>query len=202
MLFGLVAPALPSLSNSGKTNTAISGIAGTLEQARQYAVAQNTYVWVAFRQNASDANGGSLEVVVLASKSGIDPSPWADFGSVPNANIDLIGKIQTYPMAKLGEAGAFTAAQIPTLPNISPEVSSINNSPASTAVFKVNVRGQAVDFGRALQFTPSGEARNTSSPVNVIEFALQAMRGATLESHNIAVFRVNGFTGNTMVYRP
>lgn len=196
MVAGLAAPALTSMSQSSNVNTAISNVAGVLEQARQYAVAQNTYVWVAFHPQA---NGASVDVAVLASKNGTDTNPWGNYGDVPNANVDLIGKVRILPMFKFDEAGVYTTTQIPSLPEISPQITMANNSPASTAAFKIKVNGQSVEFGRAIQFTPSGEARNAATPVNIIEFALAPTAGTT---RNITVFRVNGFTGSTMVYRP
>ena len=196
MVVGLGVPALSSMSQSSNVNSGISGMAGVLEQARQYAVAQNTYVWVAIHPQS---NGESVDVAVLASKNGTDPSPWGSYGDVPNATVDLIGKIQTLPMVKFAEAGTYTSVQIPSLPATSPQITTVDNSPASTALFNLKLRGQSVEFDRAIQFLPSGEARNAATPVNIIEFSLQPPHGT---ARNIAVIRVNGFTGNTMIYRP
>src|SRR5258708_18589762 len=48
ILSALAIPALQGLSGSKQFSSQLNDIAGILEQARSYATAQNTYVWVAF----------------------------------------------------------------------------------------------------------------------------------------------------------
>ncbi|XHR27945.1 MAG: Tfp pilus assembly protein FimT/FimU [Chthoniobacteraceae bacterium] len=199
VLFGFSGPAINSLLRGNTMNASVADLAGLIEQARTYAVANNTSVWVSFQQ-VDD----SLNVAVLASKCGGEQSPLDTYGTVPNSQIDLIGKPRVLTRLKLNDAGTFTSTEIPQLPSTDPMVIDSVNSPATNAAgfFTVNVRGAAIPFKRTIQFTPSGEARTTESPINLIEFAVQPCQGSVVDNHNVAVVRISGLTGQTMVYRP
>jgi hypothetical protein len=56
-------------------------------------------------------------------------------------------------------------------------------------------------FTQAIEFTPSGQARNGGGPVDVIDVDLQPQKGTVNDPKNVAVLRVNGLTGETAVYR-
>lgn len=204
LLVSLTTPALSSLVRGDQLNQSLSEVAGVLDQARQYAIAQNTYVWVAMRSNANTTDGNELNVAVLASKTGTDPSPWTSYGTVPNAQIDLITRPRTFSQIRLENAATFGQDKIPRLPEIDPALSPDNSPSSGTAVFNVKLPGSSapVSFDRVIQFTPAGEARITASVINMIEFGLRPMRGTTAEQNNVAVVRVNGLTGQTIVYRP
>jgi Tfp pilus assembly protein FimT len=196
-------PALTSLAKGNQMNQSLMELAGTLDQARQFAISRNTYVWVALFPNPNGASGDELSVVMLASKTGTDPAPWSNYGSVPNAQIDLLGRPRTFSQIRLENAGTFDWGRIPGLAGKTPVTA--GNSPADgTAVFMVRLPGAAaaVDFSRVIQFTPSGEARVSSSVIDVIEFGVHPTRGSVADDNNVAVLRVNGLTGQTTVYRP
>lgn len=203
LLVSVAVPAVTSLAKGNQMNQSLIEIAGTLDQARQYAIAHNTYVWAAFRPNPAGASGDELSVVLLASKTGTDPSPWANYGTVPNAQIDLLGRVRTFPQIRLEEAGTFGESQIPALVGKS-TVTAANTPSENTAVFGIRLPGATapVDFTRAIQFTPSGEARVAASVIDTIEFGLHPTRGSVADKHNVAVLRVNGLTGQTAVFRP
>lgn len=203
LLVSVAVPAVTSLAKGNQMNQSLMEIAGTLDQARQYAISHNTYVWVALRPNPAGASGEELSVVLLASKTGTDPSPWANYGTVPNAQIDLIGRPRTFSQIRLEEAATFRDDKIPGLTGKSGVT--LDNTPANgTAVFGVKVPGVAspVNFTRVIQFTPGGEARVSSSVIDVIEFGIHPTRGTVADNNNVAVLRVNGLTGQTTVYRP
>jgi prepilin-type N-terminal cleavage/methylation domain-containing protein len=203
MLTVIGLPALSALSTSGGMNETVAELGGLLDQARQYAVAQNTYVWVAFYPNTSATEGNTLTVAIVASKDGTDPSPWADYGTIPSDTLGLMGRVKTFKQIKLSDAGAFTADLISTLPT-SPAVDSANNLADNTAVFHIKLPGAtaATSFTRAIQFTPRGEVRNNSNPIDIVEFGVQPQKHTTSDAHNVAVIRINGTTGQTLVYRP
>jgi prepilin-type N-terminal cleavage/methylation domain-containing protein len=203
LLVSVAVPAITSLAKGNQMNQSLIEIAGTLDQARQYAISHNTYVWVAFRPNPTGAAGDELSVVLLASKTGTDPSPWTHYGTVPNAQIDMLGRVRTFTQIRLEEAGTFGENQIPALAGKS--AVTLDNTPSTdTAVFGIKLPGASapVDFTRAIQFTPSGEARVASSVIDAIEFGLHPTRGNVADNHNVAVLRVNGLTGQTTVFRP
>jgi hypothetical protein len=77
------------------------------------------------------------------------------------------------------------------------------NSINSTGSFLVQIPGNSAQdtFVPAIQFTPSGQVRNGSSPIDVIDFDLQPQKGTVADANNVAVFRLNGLTGEGVVYR-
>lgn len=199
----LSAPALASLSASGKVNQSLAELAGLLAEARQLAVARNTYVWVAFRPTVSAEGDDELAVAVLASKDGTDPNPWSDYGTVPGDGIDLVSRLRVFRQIKLKEAGSFTADDVPALAG-APKANASHSLADQTAVFRIREPGSSgpVPFTRAVQFTPTGAARNLASPIDLVEFNLQAARSAHDQSGQVAVFRISGLTGQTQLYRP
>lgn len=194
-------PAVSGLNRSGSMNTSLIEISGLLSQARQYAVAQNTYVWVAFRSDPSNDN--SLSIAVLGATGGQDTNPWADYGSVPNSSISLLAKPRTFNQMRMEEAGTFTDAKIKDLAGTTP-VTLANSLADQTSKFSIRMpnSGREEVFYRAVQFTPDGQARVAAAPIDVVEFGLRPMRGDTPEANNVAVLRINGLTGKTTVYRP
>ncbi len=204
ILAGASLPAISSLSRANNLNGSLSELAGMLSQARQYAVAQRTYVWVAMRENTDDPKEPSIDVALMASKTGMQPSsPWAAQGSVPSDTISLLTRPKTLKQVRLEEAGTFTRQNISDLP-AQPQTG-VDNSPSDgSATFAVRLPGTpgTVNFDRVIQFLPDGEARVADSPIDVIEMGLRSMRGSVADQNNIAVLRINGLTGQTRVYRP
>ncbi len=204
ILAGASLPAISSLSRSNNLNGSLSELAGLLSQARQYAVAQRTYVWVALRENTDNPQEPSIDVALLASKTGMQPSsPWADQGVVPSDTISLLIRPKTLKQVRLEEAGTFNRQQIADLP-AQPQVGSDNSPSDGSASFTVRLPGTSknVNFDRVVQFLPDGEARVADSPIDVVEMGVRSMRGSSADQNNIAVLRINGLTGQTRVYRP
>ena len=210
LLTAFAAPAIMGVSASGQMNQNLLTMSGLLEEARQYAVAQNTYVWVAV-QPGTNADGTSiLSVALLASTDGTDPAgaaSWSSnaYGTVPNSQISLINKIATLRQVSLANAGTFDTSIVPNLPATPAPVSAVANSLAtnSTGFFNIQLPGTSGTkaFTQAAEFTPSGEVRNTSSPVGLVELDLQGKRGTAADANNLAVIRVNGITGECVTYR-
>lgn len=207
IMAAIAVPSLMGLTSSGRMNQNLLELSGLLEEARQYALAQNTYVWVAFLSR-TDSNGiKTLSVAVLASKDGIDPASPASwvtnpYGDVPNAQIGLVGKIITLRQISLLPAATLTSAQIPDLPAAPAPINGVANS---SGFFNLQIPGTSAPqaFTQALQFTPSGEARNGINPVDLVELDLEPQKGNAIpDQDNVAVIRVNGLTGESVIYRP
>jgi prepilin-type N-terminal cleavage/methylation domain-containing protein len=113
ILLALIAPAFTSMKSSGDFNNAVYGIQGLLENARTYAKANRTYVFVGFTEvNSSvDASAspqvagvGRVAVAIVASKDGTrqfnyatscQGSDWtANYSN--GAQLVAIGKLQRY----------------------------------------------------------------------------------------------------------
>ena len=203
ILLSVAVPALSSMAMGNQMNRSLIELAGTLDQARQYAIANNTYVWVALRPNSSGNQGDELSVALLASKTGTDPSPWSNYGSVPNAQIDIVARPRTFENIRFEEANTYSQSKIPSLAGKS--ATSLDNTPANNkAVFNIKLpgSGSSANFNRVIQFTPTGEARVSSSVIDVVEFGLHSTQGKAASENNVAVLRVNGLTGQTAVFRP
>jgi prepilin-type N-terminal cleavage/methylation domain-containing protein len=191
------APSIISILSGGSMNQATMEINGILEQAREYAVAKNTYVWVTFNTQVVN-NLDTLTVAVVASNDGTDPGVY---GAVTGTNFSVISKIRSFPQMELKDAGSFTSSQVSSLP-ASPTTGTVN-ALQSSAVFTIQIPGSGTaTFSKSVKFDPSGQARNGVSPIDIIEFALEPAQNTTLPNpNNAAVMRINGLTGQTVVYR-
>jgi len=85
----LAVPAFNSLKGGSDVKTAAYTISGALENARTYALANNTYVWVGFYEEDgsqpspnTSQKGGRVIVLVVASKDG---TRYSDSSGVPAA---------------------------------------------------------------------------------------------------------------------
>ncbi|MEZ0297141.1 MAG: Tfp pilus assembly protein FimT/FimU [Candidatus Methylacidiphilales bacterium] len=195
-------PMFSGLTSSSQFNRAAMEISGLLESARQTAVTQNTYTWLAMGVKTA-ANGEKiLHVAVLSSKDGSDPTPWGSYGTVPSDAIGIVTQTRFFKQVILSDAGTFGTAVVPTLP-ATPAVTAANSLSQGTASFTITTPQETVTYDRVVQFTASGEARNSANGTQVIEFALQPQRGnsAAGDDKNIAVFRISGITGQCQVYR-
>lgn len=113
LLLILMVPAFTSLKSAGNVTDAIYGIKGLLENARTYAKANHTYVFVGFAEVDSSvdpsasqqvAGNGRVAVAVVASKDGTrqfnyvtsnQGSDWTA-GYANGARLIAIGKLQRY----------------------------------------------------------------------------------------------------------
>jgi prepilin-type N-terminal cleavage/methylation domain-containing protein len=216
LLTVIAAPALMGPTSSGQMNKNLLELSGLLEQARQYAIAQNTYVWVVFAPGTDSAGLKTLSVALVASNDGTDPaspSSWAShaYGAAPNTQIGLVSKIITLHQISLLKAGVFGATVMPSLPAVPSPVTATANSVAGMnssgsgigAFFNLQIPGTSttLTFTEAVQFTSTGEVRNGSNPVDLVELDLQPQKGTGIDANNVAVIRVNGLTGESVIYR-
>lgn len=204
LLATLAGPAMSSMAKGGSINNSLIELSGLLSQARQYAVAQNTCVWVAFHPQVSTEGSSQVAVAVLASNSGQDDVGWADSGNVPNNEVVLLTKPRILSDLQLEEAGNITDANIPSLVN-HPKTGADNALAKNTAVFHLRLPGtaQSVAFNRVMKFLPDGQVRVAAAPIDVVELGIRPMRGnSTPEESNVAVLRINGLTGQTSIFRP
>lgn len=216
LLTAIAAPALMGPTSSGRMNSNLLQLSGLLEQARQYAIAQNTYVWVAFAPGTDSTGLKTLSVALVASNDGTDPaspSSWAgySYGTAPSTQIGLISKIITLRQISLLNAGTFGTTMMTSLPatptpvtGTSNSVAGMNSSGSGTGTFfNLQIPGAATTeiFTEAVQFTPTGEVRNGSNPVDLVELDCQPQKGTSADTNNIAVIRINGLTGESVIYR-
>jgi Tfp pilus assembly protein FimT len=199
ILIGAAMPALSSLLRSEQLDQAAAYIPGELDHARQYAVAHNTYTWVAFYQDTSATGNYTLYVATIASTDGTDPSN--DFANtaltLPSTQLTVVDRFAAFPQLSLKQAGANTWS---TLPAAAGNVSSLASVQFT---LPVPAKGTTEIFTQAVQFNPAGEARVVADLSDLVELGLRPIKGGTTEDTvNMAVIRIAGMTGQTRLYRP
>ena len=172
-------PAFNSIRAAGGLTKTANDIAGILEQARAYAMAQNTYVWVGFRKDGAD----TLAVGVIASKTG---------SANPTANVVQLGKITR-----------FENIQLVALPN-SPAPSATNVAQLLGATNFAFTSGTNTFSSQVIRWDSRGEARISASQLSrLIEIGLQGSAGGIIRNaSNNAAVQIGGLSGAVIVYRP
>jgi len=179
VLSALALPAFNSIRGAGGLTKTANDIAGILEQARSYAMAQNTYVWVGFRTN--QANGtDTLAVGVIASKTG-SSNPAA-------TNVVQLGKITRFENVQL-------AANLPA---------NSGSRPAANVQLVDATYFAFTNYPQVIRWDSRGEARiNASQLSRLIEIGLQgSVGGAVRNASNNAAVQIGGLSGAVIVYRP
>jgi hypothetical protein len=190
-LMVFVVPAFTSLKSAGDVTTAAEIVAGTLSQARTYAVANSTYTWVGFYEEAAGANmataapppypgKGRLVLAIVRSLDGTSIFNNGDPPSVlPASRIAQVGKLTKIEGVHLTDIGA---PQSPT-PNPTPLPNSfgarsdlpytyaagvnadhfnrISSDSADATQFRFLAEGYT--FYKTVRFTPRGEANLNST---------------------------------------
>jgi Tfp pilus assembly protein FimT len=125
ILGSLLAPAFTSLKPAGEITSAAYTIKGVLEQARTYAMANNTYTWVGFAGSIGTSVTGQVSIAVVASNDGTQlgtdstsDSPLT-VGSVPGT-VTQLGKITRLENSHIGDTGvpASDGTEFESRPNV------------------------------------------------------------------------------------
>ena len=225
ILMVLVAPAFTNLKSAGVVTGAAYTVKGVLDQARTYAMANNTYTWVGFYEedvtqpstNPPTPGIGRLVMSVVASKDGTmiyDPnSP---------AKITTTKLIQVGKLTKIDNAHSWTHTDTPsgagstfdTRPNVTPTYCIGDTSPPnSTTPFQYPVGNPEpaaqYTFVKAVQFSPLGGAsidNSTSSyPLQTAaEIGLEPTHGNATPASipaNVVAIQFTGVGGDVKIYR-
>src|SRR5438094_3344424 len=210
-LMVLVAPAFTSLKSAGDVTNAAYTIKGVLDQARTYAMANNTYTWVGFyEENVSSTTPGTagigrLVMSIVASKDGTipyDPSNPSQINATKLIQVDKLSKIENVHLWTHTDAPSGTGSTFDTRPNVASAYCIGNSSPSnSTTPFQYPV-GSPYTFMKAVQFSPGGEGRinnSTNSLQTAAEIGLEPTHGNATPSSlpaNIVAVQVTGVGGN------
>jgi len=183
-VFSLVA--FNQTGQAGRLTKTSGDIADLLEQARAYAMAQNTYVWVGF----SGADNDTLRVGVVASRGG-DSNPSPD-DLVPLSRVRSFERVRIVSLAKSDERPpAMDDAQMGNL---------------KSAIMTFSMGGSAaVTFdSKVIQFNSRGESRIVSNQhYKIVEIGLQeAIDGQIRNDANYAAIQVRSLSGSVSLYRP
>jgi prepilin-type N-terminal cleavage/methylation domain-containing protein len=196
----LLAPAFTSLKSAGDVSTAAYTIKGVMEQARTYAMANNTYVWVGFYEEKASApsttpatpGNGRLVMSTVASLDGTTTYGSATNGTIAAIKLRQVGKLvkienihlplfaigtgtgdtfETRPALPLEPTGGYNYARFGELNNGIP-----NTAPYTTPFdFQYPVGNPAPTaqyvFKKIFQFSPLGEGRvSNSNTYNIRRF--------------------------------
>jgi prepilin-type N-terminal cleavage/methylation domain-containing protein len=214
LMLALAGPAISALRGSGDLGKAAGDIQGILEQARSYAMANNTYVYAGIQEQdgvnpSSNSGVGRVAIGVVASKTGMRGySNTATPGPLLGTNINPLGSVKYFDnvhltnSSKVGRGGNMTRS--------TPDVDLGTNTNCVTT-FQIPPTGTAkYSFKRVLEFDPQGVARYQTNSTfdantkNYLEIPLMSARGnvAMTNSSNTAVIQIDGITGAVRLYRP
>jgi prepilin-type N-terminal cleavage/methylation domain-containing protein len=224
ILMALVVPAFTTMKSAGDVTSAAYTIKGVLDQARTYAMANNTYTWVGFYEEATTAASptnatppysgtGRLLLAMVASKDGTkiydengDPP-----GQLPNDRISQLGKLIKVEGAHITDIGAPNGGSADTLAGRS-NLPYTNNfyrvNSDSTDTVKFWFLAQNYLFYKAIRFSPSGEANllyqsSTYTLTPVGEIGMKPTHGDLVDtiSPNVVAIQFTGVSGNVKIYR-
>jgi prepilin-type N-terminal cleavage/methylation domain-containing protein len=198
LMTGAAVSAVSAIKDAGSLTRGASDLTGTLDQARSYAMANNTYVFVGLTERDGvnpDLEGqGQVIVTIKGSRNGT-----RDFGT-GGANLQELTKIRRLENLRIADG----------LPNTG-ELS----RPAVTDSYRVgneafaapeSISARGYQFTKIIQFDPRGAASVPSSTPMIpqwIEIGLAPVRGPAAEGgENCAVLVLDGVTGSTKIYRP
>ncbi|XHR29748.1 MAG: Tfp pilus assembly protein FimT/FimU [Chthoniobacteraceae bacterium] len=218
LLAVVVMPAVSSIGGGQSLTNAASDISSTLEQARAYAMANNTYVYVGFYEaDASQPVGvrpqksgiGRLYVAVVTSKdgtSGYSDGTWST--ATVNPNLVNLGKLQHFDGVHLVDksiVNTLTHMDLNTANNL--DLSTDSATPFSAPI---GASVATCTFSKVIQFSSSGAVNRitdlTANPAipSYIQWGIVPAYGNHISSSvaNCAGIQMDGLTGSVRIFRP
>jgi prepilin-type N-terminal cleavage/methylation domain-containing protein len=202
VMLSLAGPAMNALKGANDVNQAAADLSGLLEQARAYAMANNTFTYVGIAQTEKN-NTYQVKLAVWASKQGIRQN------NISAIKDDLlqIGRVKTLENAKLSKSIDQYKTKRPDVDN----AAKIDDQTASSGLnLSTGTSDTKVDFKTFLRFSPGGAVQldsftdPTDNLRSYYEIGLKQTRGNNdnLPNANSAVIQVSGLTGSVQTYRP
>ena len=212
ILLVAIVPAFTKIKTAGDITNAANTIKDALEQARAFAMANNTYVWVGFYEENTTASAptvsnppypgkGRIVLATVFSKDGTkifdDNDPTA---SLPAGAISTLGKlikIEGIHLTDIGAPPSPTPVPTPMADSLdgrpdwpytdgagigADHYNRINSDSADTTRFKFTALSYT--FPKTIRFSPRGEANpnSTYSLKNAAEFGLRPTHGNTVDA--------------------
>lgn len=222
-LMVLVAPAFTGIKSAGDVTSAAYTIKDALEQARTYAMAHNTYVWIGFYEepagqpstNPATPGTGRIVISTIASADGTtvyNPRSLAAIDPTRVTQLNKLVKVEGTHLATFPDgsgtgdtfdsrpAAIYETAKIgdttPPNPSLTPFQYPVGN-PAPAAQYT---------FVKAVEFSPRGEARINNRNYTlktVAEIGLQPTHGTAVDvnSRNIIAIQFGALGGDLKIYR-
>ena len=222
-LMVLVAPAFTGIKGANDVTSAAYTIKDALEQARTYAMAYKTYVWIGFYEepagqpstNPATPGTGRIVISTIASADGTtvyNPRSLAAIDPTRVTQLNKLVKVEGTHLATFPDgsgtgdtfdsrpAAIYETAKIgdttPPNPSLTPFQYPVGN-PAPAAQYT---------FVKAVEFSPRGEARINNRNYTlktVAEIGLQPTHGTAVDvnSRNIIAIQFGALGGDLKIYR-
>ena len=217
LLLGLMGPVLHTLIGRGDLNKATGDIQGLFEQARSYALANNTYVYVGIQEvdalSPTANNGvGRIALAAVASLTGQRP-----YGTPPNpnapaaltaSNITPLGPVHIFDNIHITNTASVNGGGMSKRPtNAVLDISSVNAKTSFTwplsGAPKYNFSSLVIEFNPQGIVSVQTNSTYNSTLNNYLELALLPSHGNVASSNaNQAAIQISGITGGVIVYRP
>ena len=202
LVSALAAPAISSLKKGSTVNTATAVIATTLEQARAYAMANDTYVVVCFEETdasipTSQAQNSGTGRVAIQAFSSLDATL-----NLTGQNLMRLGRMRIFDNIDLPDASSLSSGTLPGRPKADYVV---GNSGFPAAADEVISGG--FTFSKIIAFDPQGGLHIPTNPsqagLQYLEIDLQQSNGSTAASNakDVSAIQVDGLTGAVNIYR-
>jgi type II secretory pathway pseudopilin PulG len=205
ILMALLVPAFTNIKSGSDVTSAAYTIKGVLDQARTYAMANNTYTWVGFAGSigtSSSSVTGQVSMAIVASTDGTSLG-------LNNGYTTQVGKLLRLDNVHVGDPG--TPANDGTEFGNRPTVSA-NYELASAGTTSPTFTAQATTFNRWIQFSPRGEpvVGGGAQVAHYAEVGLLPTHGSILAvtkdangryQGNVAAIQISGFGGDVKIYR-
>jgi len=199
MIIGLLAmavvPALTGITDGGNASNSTLKLASFLEQARQYATSQSTYVYISFLPRAGGGPEAELWVTAVASNSGSDIADRGTKSFTVGAG-DSEGRQLTHTL-KLKGMVTEKKSQIP--------LSAVSRPDPSQSVEPIDSGGSefgpigGATFPIGFWFSPDGSASTDADLPTRIELAIRP--DVKPDAKWASVIQIAGLTGSVHVYR-
>ena len=217
ILLVLMAPAFTTLKSGADVTGAAYSIKGVLDQARTYAMANNTYTWVGFyEEDVSTASTnpvtpgiGRIVMSIVASKDGTtvyDPRSPAQITTTRLTQVGKLTKIDNVHLWTHTDNPSNSGSTFDTRPDVASTYCIGNSSPVnSTTPFQYPL-GSPYTFRKMIEFSPGGEARidnNSYALQKAAEIGLRATHGTTVDlaGPNVVAIQFGGIGANVRIYR-
>jgi len=184
MMATLAVPALSSINKTSQMNRAVTGLSLAIEQARAYAMANNTYVRVGLFSSTDESR---VTLATITASGGA----MADFQT--STRYQPMNRPQQF------ENVALLEENIPALAEMPSDATDLSTSQLGS--FQAVAGGTNTSFDHVIQFGPSGEAViGTPSQPRWLQLAIASTPES--QSGNCAVLQVSGLTGQVRIFRP
>ncbi len=209
LLLTLALPAVSSLQKSDSLNLATASLAGIFDEARTFAMANNTYVFVGVEEIQFSPGGAGTPVagtgrVAVQTFYSLDGTM-----NLASSNLRGVSRLQVFDNIHLpsslatGSATTGTLAQRPSVP--ADCVVGSDSFPTASAP----LTSEGYTFNEVIAFDPQGRVHLPATTPEVgmqyLEIDLQQSNGSVpvpvASAKNLSAIQIDGLTGSVTVYR-